>query len=245
MAAHPKLSTHDLILKTLKEKSSVKTDIYQTTLATFDRLKHILKEKIEEIAADLAKIDNRITVEYHDRGQFDVEVKVAGDILVFHMHSNVFEFDKSHPLWKTSYVRENEANSFCGLINVYNFLADSFKYNRVNDLGYLIARIFVNREKHYFVEGKRQLGFLYNDFVGSQIDDKALKAIIESAILYCLDFDLLTPPYEAVKEITVMDIQELSQSNQMQTGKRLGFKFQKDDDEIIAKISSSNVGFKH
>jgi hypothetical protein len=236
MAATPKHSTHDLIMKTLKEKSAVKTAIYHSTLETFARFKEILKAKADEIAKDVAAIDKRITVEYKDRGQFDAELKVAGDILIFHMHSNVFEFDKSHPIWKNSYVRDNEANSFCGLINVYNFLADSFKYNRVNDLGYLIARIFINRENHFFAEGKRQLGFLYNDFVNSKIDDASMKAIIESAILYSIDFDLLTPPYDAVKEITVMDITELSESNQLQTGKRLGFKFQKDDDQISARM---------
>lgn len=230
-----KATPHELILKTIKEKSVVKADIYHQSIATFDILKRILKEKAELLSADVAKIDDRITVEYRDAGDFNVQLKVAGDILVFQMHTNVFEFDRSHPIWKNSYVRENEANSFCSLINVYNFLADSFKYNRINDLGYLIARIFVNREKHYFVEGKRQLGFLYNDFMHSQLDEEALKAIVDSAILYCLDFDLFTPPYENVKEITVNDIQELNLSNQLQTGKRLGFKFQKDEDIFQAK----------
>ena len=34
-----------------------------------------------------------------------------------------------------------------------------------NDLGYLIGRIFINHENHFMVQGKRQLGFLYNDFI--------------------------------------------------------------------------------
>src|SRR5574340_1141800 len=59
----------------------------------------------------------------------------------FH-HTNVFEFDTRHLVWKTSYVKEKATRSFCRMINVYNFLPDSFKYNRANDLGYLVARIF-------------------------------------------------------------------------------------------------------
>lgn len=234
--ANPKLSPKELIVKVLQEKSAVKTEVFYKTIGIFETLKDVLKQKAEEYGAEAKKVDQRISVEYKDTGAFDAQFKIAGDMLVFHMHTNVFEFDKSHPIWKNSYVRENETNSFCGQINVYNFLADSFKYSRMNDIGYLIARIFVNRENHYFVEGKRQLGFLYNDFVHSNLDRDALSAITDSAILYCLDFDLLTPPYEAVKEITLMDIQELSQSNQLQTGKRLGFKFQKDDDEIMGKL---------
>ena len=55
------------------------------------------------------------------------------------------------------------------MINIYNFLADSFKYNRLNDVGYLVGRVFLNKDLHYFVEGKRQLGFLYNDFVNDKL----------------------------------------------------------------------------
>ena len=43
--------------------------------------------------------------------------------------------------------------TYCGVINMYNFLSDSFKYNRENDLGYLIGRMFINKE-NTFVEGK-------------------------------------------------------------------------------------------
>ena len=37
-------------------------------------------------------------------------------------------------------------------------------------MGYCIGRIFINKENHYFVEGKRQLGFLYNDFMNSKMN---------------------------------------------------------------------------
>ena len=50
----------------------------------------------------------------------------------------------------------DRANSYCGVINIYTFLSDSFKFNRNADEGYLIGRIFVNRERSYFVEGKHQ-----------------------------------------------------------------------------------------
>jgi len=95
-------------------------------------------------------------------------------------------------------------NSYCGIIYIYNFLADSFKYNRLDDLGYLIGRIFINRENHYFVEGKRQMGFLYNNFGTAVIDKKALRAIIETAIMYAMEFDLLVPPYDVVKIASVV-----------------------------------------
>jgi hypothetical protein len=84
----------------------------------------------------------------------------------------------------------------------------------------------------FFVEGKRQLGFLYNDIVNATLEEEKIKAILESAILYCLDFDLYTPPFDSIKEISVFDMQTASESMQIKTGKRLGFRFQADSDEI-------------
>ena len=135
-------------------------------------------------------------------------------------------------LWKTSYLKENPQRGYCGLINVYNFLNDSFKYNRLNDVGYLIGRLFINHENHYMVEGKRQLGFLYNDFINSTIDKDQFKSIVQSAILYALDFDLLMPNYDIVKEVSVNQVKQISDTLKMRTGKRLGFVFQNNNDDI-------------
>ena len=82
------------------------------------------------------------------------------------------------------------------------------------------------------VQGKRQLGFLYNDFVNSQIDKEKLKYIVQSSILYALDFDLLVPNYEIVKEISVNQVRLISDTLKLKTGKRLGFTFQNNNDDI-------------
>lgn len=227
-----KKTPRELILMTLKEKSSMKQDVYANTVKAFDQMKITAKQTVAELSKSIASIDKRVVIEYREKGEFEFELRVAGDLLIFAMHTNIFEFDKSHSLWKSSYVREEPNRSFCGMINIYNFLNDSFKYSRVSDLGYVIGRIFVNKENHYFVEGKRQLGFLYNDFVHSVIDEDALKAVLESTILYCLNFDLFTPPFDAIKEISVQDMQSASESMQIKTGKRLGFRFQADNDAI-------------
>ncbi|MEW6468850.1 MAG: hypothetical protein AB1458_08000 [Bacteroidota bacterium] len=230
--AKGKLSPKELILKLLREKSALKQDIFQNIQLRFGDFKKELRQLADELRAEAVKFDNRISIEYKERSVHEVELLIAGDLLIFHMHTNVFEFDKNHPVWKSSYVKENPYNSYCGMIVVYNFLADSFKYNRVNDIGYLIARIFINKENHFFVEGKRQLGFLYNDFVNSTIDKDAIRRICESTILYALDFDLLTPPFEAVKEVSVSELLEAANQMQLKTGKRLGFRFQADTDQF-------------
>lgn len=221
-----------MILKIVKEKSVVKQDVFTNTKRIFKELQDVLSEKSSALTDQVKSFDSRLLVDYKSKGPFEAQFAIAGDRLIFHMHTNVFKLETDHSLWKTSYLREDELRAYCGVINIYNFLNDSFKYNRFNDSGYLIARIFVNHENHFFVQGKRQLGFLYNDFMHATLDRDTLGAIIDSAMLYTLDFDLLTPPYENVSEVSVGEMQELSSNLQLKTGKRLGFKFQHDTDEI-------------
>ncbi len=227
-----KPSTQDSILKILKGKSSMKQDVYEKTVKAFVMMRTVAYEIVRDIKANPDLTDKRVIVEYRERGEFEFEIRISGDLLIFGMHTNIFEFDKSHLIWKGSYLKEDPSRSFCGMINVYNFLNDSFKYHRINDLGYLIGRIFINKESHYFVEGKRQLGFLHNDFNHATLDEKAVREVLESIILHCLNFDLYTPPFDSIREITVSEMQAASESMQIQTGKRLGFRFQADSDEI-------------
>ncbi len=211
------------ILKLLSEKSSMKQDVYSNTIAVFNELKETLKEKAEELSEEILRVDKRINIFAKDVSLQSIQLKIAGDLLDFEMHSNVFEFDRSHPMFKTGYIKHNELNSYCGIISVYNFLADSYKYNRLNDLGYLIARIFVNREKHFFVETRTQIGYRYASFSEEPINRGHLSDIINELIIYSVTFDLLTPPFDAVRQVTVMEMQEKSSSASLRTGKRLGY----------------------
>ena len=145
------------------------------------------------------------------------------------MHSNVFEFDNKHPVLNSSYIQDDPLRSYCGMINIYNFLADSFRYNRERDIGYLVARIFINKDNHFFVEGKRQTEENVKSFAVDTISPGLLRQIIETAIRYCIEFDLLVPPYDQVKLATVEQMQEKIIHSKMITGKRLGFVFNSDD----------------
>jgi hypothetical protein len=217
------------IIGTLKEKSLLKQKVYDNTLEWFSVIKDILKNLSKDINNTLGSIDGRIKMEYTDRSNFDAQLKVAGDILLFSMHSNIFQFDREHPAWKTPYIQKNKYNAYSGIINIYNFLFDSFKYSRLDDLGYLIARIFINHENQYLVEGKRQMGMLFSNYGNEAITRPSLQVIISTAIQYSLEFDLLVPPYDTVKIATVGQAEAKIQHSRVITGKRLGFQFNSDD----------------
>ena len=217
------------IVETLVQKSAVKMAVYDHTFETFNLLKEILHELGNDLHPYLRELDRRVRLEYRDRGKFEAEVRLAGDVLLFSMHTNVFEFDRDHSIWNLSYVEKDKLNSYCGVINMYNFLSDSFKYNRAEDLGYLVGRLFINRNLQYFVEGKRQTDYLCGTFGTQPISKDALVNIIQTAMQYTLDFDLLVPPYDIVKIATVSQMNTKVENSKLQTGKRLGFRFNSDD----------------
>ncbi len=218
------------LLEAFVIKSTVKQKVFESTQQTFFILKKVLKQ-LEKAYQDKIrdKVPTAALPVYTERGPFEAEFKIGGDLLIFSMHSNVFEFDDKHPVWNTEYLKEDPMRSYCGTIYIYNFLADSFKYNRINDLGYLVARIFVNKENHFFVEGKRQSDELVKDFALDTISPGILRQIVETAIQYSIEFDLLSPLYEQVKVATVDQMQQKMTMSKMTTGKRLGFGFKTDD----------------
>lgn len=219
------------LYKQLVHKACLKQDVYQNTLKTFKFFKNAITSVEKDFHHTIKKTKHNIPFEHRNRGDFEVELKFAGDVLIFMMHTNVFEIPRDHFVNKTSYVKEDKDRIYCGIINIYNFLGDSFKYNRVNDSGYLIGRIFINKDMHYFIEGKKEVGALYNNFVTSEMNEQEACKIVESAIKFTINFDLLTPPYEAVKEVTVYEFLSKLDSIALKTGKRLGFQFQADPDE--------------
>lgn len=217
------------IIGTLSSKSCLKQKVYDHTLETFDTIKGVLQEITSDFNSQLLEQDERVRLEYTDSGVFVTQLRVAGDLLIFNMHTNIFEFDRDHKIWETEYMKKDPTNSYCGIISIYNFLVDSFKYNRMEDLGYLIARIFINKNQHFFVEGKRQAGYQYKNFGKTEIEKNILRKVIANAMGYSLEFDLLVPPYENVKIASVGQLTEKISISRFKTGKRLGFKFNSDD----------------
>ncbi|MCR4815952.1 MAG: hypothetical protein K5842_02045 [Bacteroidales bacterium] len=211
-------------------KSELKQKVYASTKEAFELFRDNSKNLLTLLQEKNKAEGKNVRFEFMDRGDFEFEIRFGGDSLIFMMHTNVFEFSRNHEVMKSQYIREDPNRSYCGVIHIYNFLADSFVYQRDNDLGYMIGRVFVNAEKHYFIEGKRELGMLYNNFNTSLINSDSVQSIVESAIEYTTNFDLLTPPYDEVKVVSVGEMRNNFDKKSLVTAKRLGFRFQADTD---------------
>ncbi|MDX2361219.1 MAG: hypothetical protein QNK23_10460 [Crocinitomicaceae bacterium] len=219
------------IIDLLLNKSAMKQDIADYAQGVFSSFKVVVEDELNELRKSVD--DTRVRLTFEEKGENEFKMFIGSDVLVFQLHTNIFRFPDDNPMWKSGYVKENGANGFFAIINIYNFLAESFEQNRSNDAGYLIGRMFLNHDYHFMVEGKGQLGFLFRDLENNALTDSVLRHIVQTAITYAIEFDLITPPYELVQEVSLGQINAISSDLHMATGKRLGFKFSAEDKDIF------------
>ncbi len=211
------------ISEILLNKSVTKQFIYKNTCEYFSEFKTQIKILEKELFDSVSVQNKEVVVTSAEEGQFEARLQFSGDDLVFNMHTNIFSFEDHHPLLKLGYVKENPMRSYCGMIEIYNFLADSLKYTRIHDIGYLVGRLFINMDGNFFAEGKGQLGFLFQDFQSQKLDPTVIRKIIEVSMKYALDFDLWAPRLEDVMEMTVLEKIQQQGMVAHKTAKRLGF----------------------
>ncbi|MDC3252904.1 hypothetical protein OAU25_01495 [Crocinitomicaceae bacterium] len=219
------------IVDLLINKAAVKQDVADYAEKVLEAFRAAIENELKELRTQVN--DKRIRLKFEDKGQHEFIVYIGSDVLVFQLHRNIFRLPDDHALWETDYLKQNGANGYFGMINIYNFLAESYEQNRLNDLGYLIGRVFMNHEQRCMVEGKGAMGGIVDALPVSDLTDDVIQRIVQCAMTFAIEFDLITPPYELVQQVSVMQIMEISSDLQMATGKRLGFKFSADDKHVF------------
>lgn len=154
--------------------------------------------------------------------EHEFDVKLAGDLLVFVLHTNIVTFDETHPVMQDPYVGQQDINRYFGQIMIYNFMADSVKFNRVNDPGYLLARLLINHEGRFVIEGGGRLAEISNKISTAPISDQELNVLVKLAMTIAIENDLMAPPFPQVQFITLMQKNEKTQ--EMGGGQKIGFK---------------------
>ena len=100
-----KLSKREYILNSLTGKGSMHLDVCSNTHNVFEMVKKTLSKMAEEIGIEVHKKDERIKVDFIDKNPNEVEFRAGDDMLVVMMHTNIFTFENSHGIMKTSYVK--------------------------------------------------------------------------------------------------------------------------------------------
>jgi len=212
----------DHIKHLLESKSTAKQITYKNLQAAFALLSKESKRIIQELSKKIKPGDEDVTVSFATIHEQEFHVKLAGDLLVFVLHTNIVTFDETHPVMQDPYIKLNEVNRYFGQIMVYNFMSDSFKYNRVNDPGYLLARLLINHEGRYVVEGEGSLGALSNKISDGSITEAELNILVKFALTIAIENDLMAPPFPDVRFITLY--QKMEKTQEMGAGQKIGFK---------------------
>ena len=211
------------IAEVLQTKSAIKQQSSRNLCANFKQLEKESRKIISLIKANIANKDEDITLKVTKINHQEFHVHIAGELLVFLMHTNtnIIVLDDAHAYAQSEYVKEDRNRRYLGQINIYNYMADSFKYNRLNDPGYLIARLFINADNQFLVEGERQLNFMFEKVSVKPITNTDLNIISLLVISQSLDNDLVTSPFPSIRVISVHQKNEKSQD--LGGGHKIGF----------------------
>jgi len=212
----------DQIFEGLRQKSTAKQAIFRNTQAAFDCLRLVSQELVVELTRRLTPLDSSVVIEYRSINDMEFHIRFSGDLLVFVMHSNIVTFPDEYGPMPSKYVEADFRRRFFGHIMAYNFMADSIKYQRMNDPGYLVGRLLVNIENHYFLEGVQQLELPDNDMSDNIISPNAMRLFVESAMIAAVNNDLIAP---LLPEIQKISVKQKLENQQVSRGSKVGFSF--------------------
>ena len=205
----------------LESKSSAKQTAYKHICDAFSTLMREAKCIVDELKRRAKPSDKDVTVEFNIVSEQEFDVKLAGDMLIFVMSNNVVTLEDSHAIMKEDYIRENEVNRYFGQIMVYNFMAESLKHHRNNDPGYLLARLMVNHERRFFIDGERELE-RYNTMSEHLISEEDLKQVVKFVLKMAIENDLVAPAFTEVKSITLS--QKRDHTLELGGAQKIGFR---------------------
>jgi hypothetical protein len=212
----------DYIKFMLESKSTAKQTTFKNLQDAFQLLCVDSRRVISELQSKAHPGDKDVTLEFSLINDREFHLKLAGDLLIFVMHTNIITFSDDHEILKDEYFLKKDVNRYFGQINVYNFMYDSLRYNRGNDPGYLIARLMINHEKRFFLEGEQQLTTLYPSVSWDPITEADLQNIVKVCLKIAIKNDLMAPPYSRVKSITLN--QKNEHSIELGGGHKIGYK---------------------
>lgn len=213
----------------VNEKVTVAELVKKNCTGWFDVFKSEAQKVIQHLYTSVKDKSLQPLLNYDEKGSRQCSVRVGEDFIVAHLQANTFRFDDAHFLNKTSYVKSNPENGFCGIINVYSFLSDSILKSKDKDVGFLVARVFINKENHFFVEGKKQIGLLYNDFANDIIDASKIEIIIKAVLVFAMEHDLFVPPFEVVQSLTVNELENNVFTSSLSGEKQLGYRILREE----------------
>lgn len=208
------------ILKKLQTTSKLKYNLFELTETLFRQLEAICHEISDEIK-EANKEDKPIPIKLEKINDFEFTFRIGGDVLVFILQSNIVRLPDDTYLSKSKYLKEDNSLKYFGQILIYNFISDTITYGRLDDPGYLIGRILLNRENKFFLEGDRKIVYSFPELRDNPVTKEKMRSLVEQMVISALDNDLLAPAFQDIMLITYH--QKLEHTSSMGNIKKIGF----------------------
>jgi hypothetical protein len=209
------------IINKIETTSQLKKNLFEQVTSFFTDLEKTCGEVAIELQKESA--NNTIAVKIEKINDYEFLFRVGGDVLVFILQSNIVRLSDDAYISKSKYLKDDVTLRYFGQVLVYNFLADTLTYGRLDDPGYLISRILINRENHFFLEGDRKIVFEFPELKDNPITKDKNRKLVENLVLSALNNDLLAPNFNDIMLISYH--QKLEHTSSMGNPKKIGFDF--------------------
>lgn len=104
----------DYIRLLLESKSTAKQITYKNLLNAFRQLAKESQHAVGELKKKANPGDDDVTIEFTHVNDHEFNLKLAGDLLVFALHTNIVTFDDAHPVMQDAYIKTNDINRYFG-----------------------------------------------------------------------------------------------------------------------------------
>ncbi len=211
--------------ESLETRALLKQRIWHISQEAFK----VLEKESKLLAGKLTKEikTKEVVVEVINASDHEFSIKFGSDVLVFVLQTNIVTFDEGNHLMKTKQIKKNSDLAYFGQIMIYDFLADSIKYERTGDTGYLIARILININNQIYIEGVRGLHYLFPGSNGTEATCENISLIVKKALSVTIESDLIGQQFNQIQRITLGE--KLTRNKEVGHGSKIGFRMSMDN----------------
>jgi hypothetical protein len=208
------------IVSKLQTTSKLKYNLFESTEKLFGELEIICRELMQEIT-EKNKEEKPIPLKVEKINDYEFIFRIGGDVLIFILQSNIVRLPDDTYLSKSKYLKKDVTLRYFGQILIYNFLSDTLTFGRLEDPGYLIGRILLNRENKFFLEGDRKIVFNFPELKDNPVSKEKMRDLVEQLVVSVLENDLLAPAFQDIMLISYH--QKLEHTSSMGNPQKIGF----------------------
>jgi hypothetical protein len=208
------------IVSKLQTTSKLKYNLFESTEKLFGELEIICRELMQEII-QTNKEEKPIPLKLEKINDYEFIFRIGGDVMIFILQSNIVRLPDDTYLSKSKYLKKDVSLRYFGQILIYNFLSDTLTFGRLEDPGYLIGRILLNRENKFFLEGDRKIVFNFPELKDNPVSKEKMRDLVEQLVVSVLENDLLAPAFQDIMLISYH--QKLEHTSSMGNPQKIGF----------------------